>query len=85
MGEYLASGRPILVHAPAESFIAEYCNKYNCGYVVDEKDPQLLVNTICEIILNPNKREIVSKNAIMRAQEDFSYDRFNQELLKICG
>jgi glycosyltransferase involved in cell wall biosynthesis len=34
--EYMISGRPMLVHAPKESFIAEYVVEHNCGYVAGE-------------------------------------------------
>ena len=39
-GEYLASRRPVLVHAPPRSFISWYCREHDCGLVVDESDPR---------------------------------------------
>jgi len=36
MAEYLTSGRPVLVHAPAGSFVSEFFRKTGAGYVVDQ-------------------------------------------------
>jgi glycosyltransferase involved in cell wall biosynthesis len=35
-GEYLASGRPILVHAPEHSWLSRFFRQRNCGIVVDQ-------------------------------------------------
>jgi glycosyltransferase involved in cell wall biosynthesis len=37
-GEYLASGRPILVHAPEHSWLSRFFRQRNCGIVVDRPD-----------------------------------------------
>jgi glycosyltransferase involved in cell wall biosynthesis len=42
MAEYLASGRPVLVHAPAGSFVCNFFTRRKCGMVVDRLDPELL-------------------------------------------
>jgi hypothetical protein len=34
----LLAGRPLLVHAPANSFLAEFIREHGCGVVVDEPD-----------------------------------------------
>lgn len=34
--EYLASGRPILVHCPDDYFLAKFFKKYGCGLVVSD-------------------------------------------------
>lgn len=43
LGEYLASGRPILAHAPRGSFVSEILKKHEAALVVDEPEPKLLV------------------------------------------
>jgi hypothetical protein len=40
LGEYLAAGRLILVHAPAGSFITELIRNADAGVIVDTPDPQ---------------------------------------------
>ena len=46
IGEYLAGKKPILVHAPSDSFISWYFRKYNCGCVVDDDDSEKLAAAI---------------------------------------
>lgn len=36
MAEYLLSGRPVLVHAPAGSFVSTFFSDHQAGYVVDQ-------------------------------------------------
>jgi glycosyltransferase involved in cell wall biosynthesis len=71
IGEYLASGRPILVHAPADSFVAWYFRKYSCGYVVDQDDPDALAEAIIHLLNDKKLQKELSDNAYARAKEDF--------------
>jgi len=71
MGEYLASGRPILVFAPADSYISWYFKKYQCGLVIDNQDPKELIKGL-ELLINDSslQRQMV-ENARKRAEIDF--------------
>jgi len=71
IGEYLASGRPILVHAPADTFVAWYFRKYSCGCVVDQDDPELLAHAIIHLWQDKKFQQELSDNAYIRAKEDF--------------
>jgi glycosyltransferase involved in cell wall biosynthesis len=72
MGEYLASGRPILAHAPADSFVSWYFRERECGVVVDCSDPLILKHAIERILDDSDLRQRVSRNARICAQSDFS-------------
>jgi len=88
MGEYLASGRPILVHAPKDSFISWYFKKNNCGIVVDEENPPELEKAINKIIKDKEFRETIVQNALKCAQEDFNIKKAREnffETIKYCG
>jgi glycosyltransferase involved in cell wall biosynthesis len=50
LGEYLASGRPLLVHAPATSFVVDHVRSHDAGFVVDQPDPAALVAVLAEIV-----------------------------------
>lgn len=39
LSDYLRAGRPVLVHAPADSFPARFCREHDCAVVVDRPDP----------------------------------------------
>jgi len=71
MGEYLASGRPILVHAPEDSFVCWYFKKNKCGVVVNNEDPLELKKAIKKIIKDKKLREDIIQNALKCAENDF--------------
>ncbi|MFC1678614.1 glycosyltransferase [Elusimicrobiota bacterium] len=48
--EYLVSGTPILVHAPAYAYISWYARKHGWGVVVEQADPEALVMGIRAIL-----------------------------------
>jgi len=83
MGEYLASGRPVLVHAPADSFISKYFKKHNCGIVVDTNSIEQLSQAIMEIIGDENLRKNICKNAKLCAKRDFSIGNVQPKFINL--
>ncbi len=83
MGEYLSSGRPILVHAPADSFLTWYFKKYECGVVVEQNNPAALTQAIQELLRNVALRETLAKNALDCARRDFSPGKAGTEFLRL--
>lgn len=71
MGEYLASGRPILVHAPPDSFVASYFRSHECGLVVDQNDPAQLAHAIDSLLNDATLRRRLGTRARERAEIDF--------------
>jgi glycosyltransferase involved in cell wall biosynthesis len=69
LGEYLAAGRPILVHAPAGSFVTELIRNADAGVVVDTPDPQKLTSALLSIASDQALRARISHNAIQLARE----------------
>lgn len=61
--EYLVSGRPILIHAPRKSYLAQYIKKHNCGLVVDEENIEQLKEAIKKLIFNKTLVKELVKNA----------------------
>jgi hypothetical protein len=68
LGEYLASGRPILAHVPADSFVAAFLNEHQCGTVVS--DPAGLRAALGRIRHDP----AASDRARGIAQSEFSME-----------
>jgi glycosyltransferase involved in cell wall biosynthesis len=68
--EYLISGRPILIHAPRESYIARYAREHQFAHVVGENSIAGLKSGIEQLIrdrnyangLVSNARKLVCKN-----------------------
>lgn len=63
MSEYLASGVPILVHAPPYAYISWYARKYGWGLVVDKPNPGLLKEAILKLLSNKKLQQDLVKNA----------------------
>lgn len=71
LGDYLATGVPILAHVPADSFVAWYLTEHKCGMVVSEDGPDALSRGIKMILTDPTLRRYLQKNAQERARKDF--------------
>jgi glycosyltransferase involved in cell wall biosynthesis len=72
LGEYLAAGRPVLAHAPPDSFVAWYFRRHGCGLVVEEKDPRELASAIERVLGDAALRKSLGARASVQAQSDFS-------------
>jgi len=83
LGEYLASKRPILVHAPKNSFVSWYFRKFRCGLVVDEENPELLADAIQNLINDKDLCREITENAYLRAKIDFDINIVQKNFLKI--
>ncbi len=55
MPEYLAAGRPILVYAPAYSYVSEHARKHGFGLVVNERSVEELRKGLMTLL---NKTEV---------------------------
>jgi glycosyltransferase involved in cell wall biosynthesis len=75
MGEYLASGSPILVHAPKDSFLAWYFRTHGCGVVVDRPDQDELARAIVLIARDGALRDRLRAAQERRAAVDFTLSR----------
>jgi glycosyltransferase involved in cell wall biosynthesis len=62
--EYFVAMRPILVHAPSDSYIVSYAKEKGFAVVVDKPDPDELKKAIIELINNKKQRDIVVRNAL---------------------
>ena len=85
IGEYLASKRPILVHAPKDSFVSWYFRKYHCGLVVDQDNPQLLAKAIERLLKDTQLQQTLSENAYSRAIEDFDIHNAQKKFKTTVG
>jgi glycosyltransferase involved in cell wall biosynthesis len=72
LGDYLASGRPILALVPPDSFLARYLREHACGLVVDRDDPEVLANAVHRLLHEPGLAEKLVGNALERARLEFA-------------
>lgn len=85
MAEYLAARRPILVHAPADSFPSIYFRRHGCGVVVDERDPVAVAQALERILGDAELRGRISAAAWERACTDFHPDRARAAFAELVG
>jgi glycosyltransferase involved in cell wall biosynthesis len=64
MPEYLASGTPILVHAPPHAFVTKYAEERGFAEVVKAPDRAALAAAVRRLTLEPEVRERLSAHAL---------------------
>ncbi len=79
MGEYLALQRPILVHAPADSFVSWYFTKHQAGLVVGVNDANTLAQQLKEFLADPTRQQQTADNARQCAENDFAQSVVQQQ------
>jgi glycosyltransferase involved in cell wall biosynthesis len=85
MGEYLAANRPILVHAPAYSFLAWYFRHHECGLVIERDDPNALADAIRQLMTDAALRQSLRERARERASIDFDLNRARAQIDQLLG
>lgn len=85
LGEYLAARRPVLVHAPADSFPSWYFRTHDCGVVVGECDSAKLAAGLSRILDDPGLRRLLAVNAWGRAREDFDIEKSRAAFARLVG
>jgi glycosyltransferase involved in cell wall biosynthesis len=66
--EYMISGTPILIFAPAETAIVDYAKRYQWAEVVTENDIETLKASLKNLILDKGLREKLTQTAIQIAE-----------------
>ncbi len=85
LGEYLASGRPILGHAPAGSFVSWYLREHDCGVVVDENDSGQVADALAALLDDRRLRARVGEHARRRAALDFDLTKVRAAFAGVLG
>lgn len=74
LGEYLGARRPVIVHAPPDSFVSWYFRTHECGVVIDRRDPSLMARSIERVLLDPDLEDRLSARAWEQARSDFDIE-----------
>lgn len=61
--EYLIAGRPILIHAPSESYLVKYAKENQFAVVIDEENIIALSTAIRQLLTEPNLAQQLIDNA----------------------
>jgi glycosyltransferase involved in cell wall biosynthesis len=81
--EYMASGRPLLLHAPAGSHVAAYARAEDFAEVVDAADETALERGIRSIVDDPGRASARAARAARLARERHEADRVRRKLRSI--
>lgn len=85
MSEYLAVGRPIMVHAPADSFLSWYFRGNSCGLVVDCDDRNVLKEALKRLLADEKLQKSLARSARQRAEVDFDMDVIRQKFFALLN
>jgi glycosyltransferase involved in cell wall biosynthesis len=84
--EYLISGVPILLYAPQETAVSEFCLKTQSAKCVTKNSLSDLTIAIIELLKDNSTKSIISQNAIKTCEKRYTKEiiqnRFNNILLK---
>lgn len=79
--DYLIAGKPILIHAPASSYLVKYARDRNFALVVDENNVEKLKEEIKKLLRNPAYSEKLVENARKTFFENHDANK-NSELFR---
>jgi len=79
MGEYLSTGKPILVHAPKRCYVSWFFRKHKCGIVVDKKSTRLLAKAIEYIAMDQELQKCLKKNSTIASERYFNIDSVREK------
>lgn len=85
LADYLASGRPIIVHTPPGAFPAWYARRHECGLVVDTPDPKALAKAIQLLRTDAALGHRLGGRGRERARADFSIERAQKDLVHLLA
>ena len=66
--EYLASGRPILLHCPEHYFLARFCLRHDCAEVVADPSPGALTSAFDRLQNDPQRIDTLVRNGFKAAR-----------------
>ena len=86
--EYMASGRPILVHCPEHYYLARFFKEHGCGLVISERSGTQLVDGMRFLMQDTAEVETMRQNAL-RTMRTFALPQlaasFSQEIDRIAA
>ena len=82
---YLASGRPILLHAPAYASLPHYHQQQPLGVPCNSTEPHLILAALERLISEPGLYAQAARDARRAYERDFTLDRFRSSFAELLG
>lgn len=70
--EFMISGTPVVIFAPAETAVVKYAQHYNWAKVITENNQKAISEVFKKLMLDKNERESIARNAINVAEQNHS-------------
>lgn len=83
LGEYLAAGRAILVHAPPATFVNKYLRQRDSGVVVDQPDVAALTAALRNLVSDDALRAALGQRARICAEADFDSQKISARFAQV--
>jgi glycosyltransferase involved in cell wall biosynthesis len=83
--DYLASGRPMLVHAPDYAYVSQYTKQHELGIVVDTNSVEQLATAIRNYLKNPSDGQRYVDNALRVFHENHDARKNAQKLTELLN
>lgn len=83
--DYLASGRPMLVHAPDYSYVAKYVKKHGLGLIVDQNDKQFLTDMIRHFFEKPESASLYINRALEIFQKEYNAISNSKKMMQLLN
>lgn len=82
---YLATGRPIVLHAPAYASLPQYHQQQPLGLHCGSTDPKAIVETLHRLIAEPRLYAEAANDARRAFERDFTEERFRSSFAEFIG
>jgi hypothetical protein len=82
---YLATGRPILLHAPEYASLPIYQQQQRLGVHCGSTEPQAIVEALDRLISEPGLYAKAASDARQSYERDFTEDRFRSSFAELLG
>ncbi|MDM4018457.1 hypothetical protein [Roseiconus lacunae] len=85
LSDYVATGRPVFVHAPAYGSVARFCRRNQFGTVCQSLTPDDILETLRPLVQDPQKVEHQSQASVRVATEVLTYEAFASGTRQLLG
>lgn len=85
LADYLASGRPILIHAPPYAYVSEYAKKSGFALVIDEENISKLQDAVKKLILDVDYSRELVENALRILYKNHDAHKNARELARMLS
>jgi glycosyltransferase involved in cell wall biosynthesis len=80
--DYLASGKPIFVHAPDYASVTKEALTHGWGKVVEVQSPDIILKTLYDLVKNSEIRKSLRESALKTARQKHDINAHRAEFSK---